>query len=147
MQLTDVMVPVHEIEPVYTMGIYVPVEPEIKFEPKYTYEELVIVANTIEGEAGGLSREEMRLVAWCICNRVDTGLWGDTITAVVTPNQFHGYSSSGRTNREDVVDVAKDVLDEWSAGKPADILEPYTSSSKYLYFYGDGSHNWFREEF
>lgn len=131
-----------------------------EFQPKYTYEELVIVANTLEGEAGGLSREEMRLVAWCICNRVDTGLWGDTIADVVTTDQFCAYDPErllgskisgwpGQLSRREVsqmlLEVSKEVLDEWSVGNEADILEPYATTADYLYFYGDGKHNWYRE--
>lgn len=156
------MVPVAEIEPVRVVSINpsTATATPVTVNELYTPEELIIVANTIEGEAGGLSEEEMKLVAWCICNRVDSGKWGSTISEVVTPQQFHGYNPDrvlgskiaswpGQPSTEEVsaylIQVAREVLDDWSLGRSAAVLEPYASTSTYLYFYGDGEHNWFRE--
>lgn len=110
----------------------------------FTPEEAWMVAQTIYGEAGVCSYEECRLVAWCICNRVDSGIWGGTISDVVNPGQFHGYNPN-REIADEYLAIAWEVLTEWSMGEEADILEPYATTSGYLYFYGDGSHNWFRE--
>ena len=115
--------------------------------PLYSQEEVALVAKTIYGEARGCSDAEKRLVAWCICNRVDDGTWGDTIEDIVTyPNAFHGYDDSWPEDSE-CVKVAQDVLAEWRTGREADVLEPYATTSEYLYFGGDGEHNWFREEY
>lgn len=115
--------------------------------PLYSQEEVALVANTIYGEARGCSKAEKRLVAWCICNRVDSGSWGNTIEEVVTyPSAFHGYNESWPEEAE-CVKIAQDVLTEWRSGKEADVLEPYAPTSEYLYFGGDGEHNWFREEY
>lgn len=85
-------------------------------------------------------------MVWCICNRVDSGYWGDTVADVITyPYQFAGYGATHPVWPE-LEAVAKEVLDEWNAGHEADILEPYAKTSKYLYFNGDGKHNWYREE-
>lgn len=115
--------------------------------PLYSQEEVALVAKTIYGEARGCSEAEKRLVAWCICNRVDNGYWGNTVEEVVTyPGAFYGYKE-GNPMDESCVEVAQDVLTEWRSGKEADVLEPYATTSKYLYFGGDGQHNWFREEY
>ena len=115
--------------------------------PLYSQEEVARVAKTIYGEARGCSEAEKRLVAWCILNRVDDGTWGDTIEDVVTyPNAFHGYDESWPEDGE-CIEVAQDVLAEWKTGGEADVLEPYATTSEYLYFGGDGEHNWFREEY
>ena len=115
--------------------------------PLYSQEEVALVAKTIYGEARGCSDAEKRLVAWCICNRVDDGTWGDTIEDIVTyPNAFYGYDESWPEDSE-CVRVAQDVLTEWRTGGEADVLEPYATTSEYLYFGGDGYHNWFREEY
>ena len=104
-----------------------------------------MVAQTLYGEARGCSREEQRLVVWCICNRVDNGYWGDTVADVVTyPYQFSGYGATYPVWPE-LEAVAKEVLDEWNDGREADILEPYATTRGYLYFNGDGTHNWFRD--
>ena len=113
--------------------------------PPYTPEEVRIVAQTVFGESSVCSRAEQRLVAWCICNRVDTGFWGDTITDVVTPTQFNGYDPECDVP-EEYLDIAREVLEEWASGQPADVCPPYADSSDYLYFYGDGYHNWFRKD-
>ncbi len=113
---------------------------------RYTEEEVRLVAQTLYGEARGCSRDEQRLVAWCICNRVDESLWGNTIEDVVKyPYQFAGYGATNPVWPE-LEAVAREVLEEWNAGGEADILEPYAKTSGYLYFNGDGKHNWFREE-
>lgn len=117
------------------------------YHPLYSQEEVDLVAKTIYGEARGCSDAEKRLVAWCICNRVDAGTWGDTIEDVVTyPGAFYGYNESWPEDSE-CVKVAQDVLTEWGDGEEADILEPYATTNGYLYFVGDGKHNWFREEY
>lgn len=104
----------------------------------------MMVAQTIYGEANICSDEEKRLVAWCICNRVDAGYWGVSISDIVTVSQFHGYDPEQEVSDE-ILQIAEDVLTEWSNGEEADILEPYATTSEYLYFSGDGWHNWFRE--
>ena len=112
---------------------------------RYTEEEVRMVAQTLYGEARGCSREEQRLVVWCICNRVDNGYWGDTVTDVVTyPHQFAGYGATYPVWPE-LEAVAKEVLDEWNADHEAGVLEPYATTRGYLYFTGDGTHNWFRD--
>ena len=115
-------------------------------ELRFTPEEALMVAQTIYGEAGVCSYEERRLVAWCICNRVDSGIWGDTISEVVNPGQFHGYDPDCEV-ADEYLAIAWEVLTEWSMEEEADILEPYAPTPEYLYFRGDGRHNWFREEY
>lgn len=115
-------------------------------ELRFTPEEALMVAQTIYGEAGACSYEEQRLVAWCICNCVDSGTWGDTISEVVNPKHFYGYDPDCEVTDEYLA-TAQEVLTEWSIGEEADILEPYATTSEYLYFGGDGRHNWFREEY
>lgn len=116
-------------------------------EPKrYTEEEVRLVAQMLYGEARGCSRAEQRLAVWCICNRVDKGSWGNTVEDVVKyPHQFSGYRATHPVWPE-LEAVAREVLEEWNGGDEADILEPYAKTSKYLYFNGDGKHNWYREE-
>ena len=116
-------------------------------EPKrYTVEEVRLAAQTLYGEARGSSRAEQRPVVWCICNRVDNGFWGNSIEDVVKyPRQFVGYGATHPVWPE-LEAVAREVLEEWNGGGEADILEPYAKTSKYLYFNGDGKHNWYREE-
>ena len=120
-------------------------EPEIETEPpcipRYTEDELIMVAQVIWGEARGCTPSEQMLVAWCICNRVDYN--GTDIATEIRNGAFHGYSSYNPV--EDAIYlVAKEVLDNWSSGEEALVYPPYAYNSDYLYFGGDGRHNWFR---
>ena len=111
---------------------------------KYTSEEVTLVAKTVWGEARGCSREEQMLVVWCICNRADSS--EASIEQVVkAPRQFHGYNPEHPVTDE-IRSVVLEVLDAWSSGQEALVYEPYATTSEYLYFSGDGVHNWFREE-
>lgn len=111
---------------------------------KYTSDEVTLVCQTVYGEARGCSREEQMLVVWCICNRADSS--GASIERVVTaPRQFHGYNPEHPVTDE-IRSAVLEVLDAWSQGQEALVYEPYATTSEYLYFSGDGVHNWFREE-
>lgn len=112
---------------------------------KYSLNEVTLVARVVWGEARGCSREEQMLVVWCICNRADAK--GQSIEQVVTArNQFHGYRESNPVD-EDTLEVVREVLEAWSRGEEALVLEPYATTSDYQFFNGDGRHNWFREEY
>lgn len=125
-------------------------EPEPIVELRYQEHEAQMVAQTVWGEIRGGTRDEWRLVIWCICNRVDSQHNDfknqNTIEAVVTAyRQFHGYSPTNPID-EDIMEVVLEELYKWSAGEEAPIIEPYATTSEYLFFYGDSVHNWFREE-
>ena len=112
---------------------------------KYSSQELTLVAKTVWGEARGCSRDEQKLVVWCICNRADAG--DQSIEDVVTaPHQFAGYRESNPVE-EHILEVVREVLEAWSRGEEALVLEPYATTSNYQFFSGDGRHNWFREEY
>ena len=123
--------------------IFVEFEPEVV--SKYSPYEVTLVCQTVYGEARGCSREEQMLVAWCICNRADNS--GTSIEQVVkAPSQFHGYSPEHPVTDE-IRSAVLEVLNAWSSGQEALVYAPYATTSDYLYFSGDGAHNWFREEY
>ena len=111
---------------------------------KYTSEEITLVCQTVYGEARGCSKEEQQLVVWCICNRADYS--GTSIEQVVTANrQFHGYAPENPVT-EEIFENVTEVLEAWSRNEEALVYEPYATTTEYRYFYGDGRHNWYREE-
>lgn len=117
---------------------------DIEFTPTLESTEVTLICQTVYGEAKGCSREEQMLVAWCICNRADAT--GASIEQVVTaPGQFHGYSSEHPVTDE-IRSVVVEVLEAWHNGQEALVLPPFATDPDYLYFYGDGSHNYFRKE-
>lgn len=102
------------------------------------------MCQTVYGEARGCSKEEQMLVVWCICNRADHS--GASIEQVVTANrQFHGYDPENPVT-EEIFEIVTEVLEAWSRNEEALVYAPYANTTEYRYFYGDGVHNWYREE-
>lgn len=108
-------------------------------------DEAELIGRVIWGEAGGIkSKTERAAVAWCILNRVDA--WGSSIEAVINqPNQFHGYRASGECPQEHI-DLAIDVLTRWTREKNGEEPVGRVLPAEYLYFSGDGVHNYFTED-
>lgn len=124
-----------------------PVETEAG-EPMDIFEhDAELIANTIYGEANGLDIYEKSMVAWCILNRVDDGRFGgDTVEEVVkAPKQFYGYRPSNPITEENLA-IARDVLARHAAEPNLIGDSGRTLPKEYLYFYGDGKHNYFRTQ-
>lgn len=104
-----------------------------------------LIGRVIWGEAGGIeSKTERAAIAWCILNRADA--WDMTVEEVVTaPNQFQGYRKSGECPKEHI-NLAVDVLTRWTREKNGEAPVGRVLPAEYLYFIGDGSHNYFTEE-
>lgn len=106
----------------------------------------VYLAKTVWGEARGCSTTEQAAVVWCVLNRVDSPQFPGSVAAVVTaPRQFHGYSAANPVDPA-LLALAQDVLARWEierlgVGDPGRVLP-----ADYLFFEGDGTHNYFRTE-
>ena len=112
---------------------------------KYSSYEVTLVAKTVWGEARGCSRDEQKLVVWCICNRAEAR--DQSVEEVITePHQFTGYDPDHPVEPA-IVEVVEEVLQAWARNEEALVLPPYATTSNYQYFSGDGEHNWFREEY
>lgn len=112
---------------------------------KYSSYEVTLVAKTVWGEARGCSRDEQKLVVWCICNRAEAR--DQSVEEVITaPHQFAGYDPDHPVEPA-IVEVVEEVLQAWARNEEALVLPPYATISNYQYFSGDGEHNWFREEY
>lgn len=112
-----------------------------------TDKEINMIAQTIWGEARGLSTIEQSMVVWCILNRVDDGYWGDSVAEVITyPNQFHGYHKSYPIE-EEFVALARDVVTRWQMEKYCTGNIGRTLPSKYLYFNAKNGHNVFKTNY
>ena len=120
-------------------------EPTPEVVAKYSSDEVTLTAQAVWGEARGCSRDEQKLVIWCICNRADA--FNQSVEEIITaPYQFAGYSPSNPVDPE-IVEVVEEVFQAWSRGEEALVLPPYSTTSNYKFFGGDGEHNWFREEY
>lgn len=114
--------------------------------PDYAAE---MIGRTIWGEAGGIQSEaERAAVAWCVLNRVDA--WGLTVEQVITqPGQFHGYRDAANWGEcpPEHLELAEDVLYRWASERYDVDYTGRVLPPEYLFFWGDGVHNYFSTEY
>ena len=106
--------------------------------------EVELIAKTVYAEARGLSKLEQSAVVWCILNRVDAG-YGTILEVITAPNQF-AYNIN-LPLQEDIVALTTDVLTRWQMEKYLIGDTGRTLPKQYLWFHGDGNHNYFRDAF
>ena len=123
-------------------------EPKI---PRYVISidenDAIALAKMAWGEARGTSDMEIAATIWCVLNRVDNT--GDSIVKVVTaPNQFVGYNKQNPVE-DRFYNLAVDVLTRWQMEKQGASPEEVgrVLPQQYLFFRGDGKHNYFRDAF
>lgn len=129
-----------------------PTEPTVTVtEPQYNIvineEEVVALAKMAWGEAGCCSDMEIAATMWCVLNRVDAR--GETIVGAITmPYQYHGYSPNNPVD-ERIYNLAVDVLTRWQMEKQGASPEEVgrVLPPQYLYFYGDGVRNYFKDNY
>lgn len=109
----------------------------------YDYDQAVALAQLMWAEARGCSMREQSLVAWTVLNRVDACYDGmsDFWSILTAPSQF-AYSP-GNPFEEYELRIAVDVLQRWAAEKDGVEDSGRTLPKGYLYYYGDGAHNYF----
>lgn len=134
-----------EYEPIYMEGTEKQVMPENMDELEDFIRDMCLVAQTLWGEARGMSTYEQSLVAWCIMNRVDSPQFPNTIEEVIKQSgQFHGYSPNYPIDAH-LFDVAQDVICRWKYEPIALGNIGRTLPKDYLYFYGKDGHNKYRK--
>lgn len=107
---------------------------------KITESDIADLANVMHSEANGLSTREVAMVAWCVLNRVDVGQ--GSIHSICNSNQF-----TRKGNRTKYAWLAKDVLERYYLEKTGVQNVGRVLPNNYLYFTGDGKHNYFRSSF
>ena len=117
---------------------------EEQMKPPYVmyYEEsdIVMLAKLMYQECRGVPR----CVVWTVLNRVDE--YGETIYKIVTAkNQFAYYEDAPVDNA--LYQLAKDVLTRWNNEKNGEIDIGRVLPHDYLWFSGDGEHNYFRNAY
>lgn len=105
------------------------------------------LARMLYGEVRGCTTTEQAAAVWCALNRVDAPDFPDDVVGVVTqPHQFQGYDPDHPVLPE-LLAVAEDVLarrsiEDGCLGSVGRVLP-----AEYLYFSGDGRHNYFRTDY
>lgn len=135
-----------EIEPVVES---IPQVEEKRLHYEYTDADVDMLAKLLYVEAGGCSKDEQRLVVWTVFQRIDSIDYDfrdmNTIEDVVTaPYQF-AYDESAPI-KDDIRRMCEAELEKWANNGTPPIVEPYAPTLPYLFFEGDGYHNWFRAE-
>lgn len=126
--------------------VEVTVAPEEQNGPS---EAAVALAKVMWGEARGCSTTEQAGVAWCVLNRADSDDpdFPDDVPSVVSQTgQFDGYNPDYLVEPE-LLALAEDVLTRWELEKLGVGSVGRVLPSDYLYFEGDGQHNYFRKEY
>ena len=103
-----------------------------------------ILAKLVWGEARGCSRTEQAAVVWCVMNRVDDGQ-GDIVEVATAPCQFYGYDPENPVDPE-ILALVRDVLTRWGMEQTCIGSVGRVLPKEYLYFTGDGAHNYFTTE-
>ena len=135
------------------MHIVYPVETEPAEETTATPwapdpDEVNALARTLYGECRGVkSQMEQAAVAWVVLNRVDSRYYPNSVLEVITqPRQFHGYDEDYPVLPE-LRAIAEDVLTKWHLEQMGEEDVGRVLPKSYIYFVGDGVHNYFTEEF
>ncbi len=111
----------------------------------FTGDEVDALARLLYGEARNCCVEEQAAVVWCILNRMDSDdpYFPDTVMGVVTqPGQFFGYSEDYPVLPE-LLEVVEDVLRRYNVEQAGIENVGRVLPREYLYFSGDGEHNYF----
>lgn len=111
----------------------------------------IALAKMVWGEARGCSTTEQAAVIWCVLNRFDSGdpYYANCRTIydiVVQEDQFHGYDPSYPVEA-DILALVEDVLARWEAERYCIGDVGRVLPAEYLYFSGDGEHNYFRDQY
>jgi len=110
----------------------------------YTDNDITMLCKVTYGEAGNLSELQQAAVVWCILNRVDSSVYPNSISKVITqPYQFCGYSE-GKPVVDKTKKVVIDVLNRWVKEKQGETDVGRVLPIEYMYFTGDGVKNTFR---
>ena len=105
------------------------------------------LAILLEGEGGGLeSLTELSGVGWIVINRVYYSECPDDIIGVITQDgQFDGYTEQGYYSERSYW-LANDILARYERELAGEEDVGRTLPKDYLFFYGDGEHNYFTKE-
>lgn len=116
------------------------------YQKLYTSSDATVCAKIMYNEGRGLkSKTELACIVWTILNRVDAG-YGSTIQKVALAKHQFAYTAGAKTTSDygyDLVALAKDVMDRWSREKAGQGNIGRVLPKGYLWYYGDGKHNRF----
>lgn len=117
-----------------------------EYSDKISEEVLDAFARTLYGEANGVqSKMEKAAVIWSALNRFDAG-YGSLLGIIENKSHYNGYSKNHPVTAENKA-LCLDVLCRYYAEKDGYQNVGRVLPSDYLWFRGDGAHNYFRNAF
>ena len=142
-----------EVKDILSADMTVSISPQIQTlrsqNPKYSEYEIIMLAKLVWKEAGACEPSEQRLVVWTVFQRIDSTDYDfkdmNTIYDTVTASGQFAYDPDTPVH-EDILNLCKEEATKWADNKPPPTMEPYAPTLPYLFYSGDGSHNWFRAE-
>lgn len=121
-----------------------------------TDDEIIILAKVLYQECNGLSRRgeqygvsytaRQAAVAWCALNRLDHAGFPDTLKEVLTYPAAFAYNENAPVTDE-LLWLAEDVVNRWWDEKQGEDNVGRVLPKSYLFFYGDGKENHFRDAY
>ena len=118
------------------------IESYIRNEIQNMQFDILDIARVVTCEAYICSQVERSAVAWCILNRVDAG-YGSIHRVTTAPHQFE-YQEI--TPSKEMLSFVEDIVFRWKLEKYGYEDVGRTLPQDYLYFWGDGRHNYFRKK-
>lgn len=147
-----------ELEPVVEEKKEAAVEVKAMDSDKlYTEDDVIAAAKMVWGEAGAVpdikngntvisTKCQQAATIWTALNRYDMGGFSSIKAVIANPGAYHAYFESNPATDE-LVELARDVLDRWNREKNGETDVGRVLPADYIYFHGDGTHNYFRNEF
>lgn len=124
-------------------------ESSVDINSQYTIEEIELLNKLVQCEAQTEDLEGRRLIANVVLNRVDVGIWGNSIESVIkAPGQFHPVKRGG-INRAVVDDVTREAVMQALNGVDESSGALYFQKSKSkvwgkkIYLFRHGSHSFY----
>ena len=145
-----------EVEAVDSDKLYTEDE-AVDSDKLYTEDDVIAAAKMVWGEAGAVpdikngnvvisTKCQQAATIWTALNRYDMGGFNSIKAVIANPGAYHAYFESNPATDE-LVELARDVLDRWNREKNGETDVGRVLPADYIYFHGDGTHNYFRNEF
>lgn len=125
-------------------------EPPVMLVFYYDNEDIINMAKLLYRECGGVKNvTEQACVAWIACNWADAENDNDYVGMISESIKSAGRFAYSRKApvTDHLYSLAADVLFRWNLEKNGYQVVGRVIPSDYLYFGGDGRHNYFRRQF
>lgn len=115
------------------------------YKKYYDEQDAIDIAKLLYAECGSVkSKTEQACVAWALLNRVD--MTGSSIHYIIRRPKQYAFYQTTKVDKT-LLSLAYDVLERWNKEKNGDKSIGRVLPKDYIYFSGDGKHNYFRNKY